>query len=108
MDPYPSLAAFAFGNALDDFSAYYDMAKCEHAVKLPAGKCTSVLSALVSAWKCHSYVPLPLFLLKLKKKFAPSLTQAYEEPVIATQLWFDLNGSKAGCEGKRKAILGAL
>lgn len=40
-----------------------------------------------------------------KTKKIPCLTQAYEEPVTAAQLGFDLNGSKAGCEGKSKAIL---
>lgn len=87
------------------FAAYcYDLAKCEHAVKLPAGRMHFSVSALVTAWKSHSSVPLPFFLLGRKKK-NPCLTQAYVEAVTAACLWFDLNGSKAGCEGKSKAIL---
>lgn len=95
------------------FAAYcHDLAKSalssEPAVKLPAGKmhfsavCTG--HCLEIPLIC-SFAFLPF---DMEKKFVPCLPQAYEEPVTAAQLWFDLNGSKAGCEGKSRALLGAV
>lgn len=65
--PYPSLAALETLRMI--FVAY---AMTWQSVSMLSnsqlGRCTSVLSALVTAWKSHSPVPLPFFLLKFKKK----------------------------------------
>lgn len=56
------------------FAAYcHDWQSVSMLLNSQLGRCTSGLSALVTAWKSFSSVPLPFFLLGKKKKRFPAL-----------------------------------